>query len=47
VLDLQRLLGALPANLPLSLEVPVSQAMSAQDRARQALAATRRLLACA
>lgn len=43
-LELRRLLGALPVDLPLSLEVPVSRPMSPQDRARQALEAMRRLL---
>ncbi|HEX2332692.1 MAG TPA: sugar phosphate isomerase/epimerase, partial [Burkholderiales bacterium] len=43
-LDLKRLLGALPADLPLSLEVPVSRPMSPQDRARRALDAMRRLV---
>lgn len=46
-LDLRRLLAALPADLPLSLEVPASQPMSPEDRARRALEATRALLACA
>lgn len=46
-LDLRRLLAALPAELPLSLEIPVSRPMSPQDRARRALEATRELLACA
>ncbi len=46
-LELRRLLRALPADLALSLEVPVAQPMSAQERARRALDATRRLLACA
>jgi sugar phosphate isomerase/epimerase len=46
-LDLPGLLAALPANLPISLEVPVSTPMPAQARARRALEATRELLACA
>lgn len=46
-LDLRRLLAALPAGLPLSLEIPVSRPMSPQERARRALEATRELLACA
>ncbi|HEU4353465.1 MAG TPA: sugar phosphate isomerase/epimerase [Burkholderiales bacterium] len=43
-LELERLLKALPADLPLSLEVPVSRPMSALDRARRALEAMRRLI---
>jgi sugar phosphate isomerase/epimerase len=46
-LDLRRLLAALPAQLPLSLEIPVSRPMSPQARARRALEATQELLACA
>jgi sugar phosphate isomerase/epimerase len=45
-LDLRRLLAALPAELPLSLETPVSRPMSPHERARRALEATRELLAC-
>jgi sugar phosphate isomerase/epimerase len=45
-LDLRRLLGALPADLPLSLEIPFAQPMSAQERARRALDAARELLTC-
>jgi sugar phosphate isomerase/epimerase len=41
-LELKRLLGALPVDLPLSLEVPVSRPMSPLDRARRALAALQR-----
>ena len=43
-LDLKRLLGALPAELPLSVEVPVSRPMSPLDRARRAQNALQRLL---
>jgi sugar phosphate isomerase/epimerase len=43
-LELRRLLDALPAGLPLSLEVPVSRPMSPYDRARRALDALQRLL---
>ena len=43
-LDLRGLLDALPADLPLSLEVPVSSPMTPLDRARRALDAMRRLL---
>ena len=43
-LDLVGLLGALPADLPLSLEVPVAQKMAPLERARRALAATEALL---
>lgn len=43
-LDLQGLLAALPSGLPLSLEVPVAQPLPPMERARRALAATRRLL---
>jgi sugar phosphate isomerase/epimerase len=43
-LELERLLGALPVNLPLSLEVPVSRPMSPLDRARRALEAIQRLV---
>ena len=46
-LDLKRLRDALPAELPISIEVTVSQPMSPQERARRALDATRKLLACA
>jgi sugar phosphate isomerase/epimerase len=43
-LELKRLLGALPTDLPLSLEVPVSRPMSPLDRARRALDAIQRLV---
>ena len=45
-LDLKSLLRALPPDLPLSLEVPVSRPMTPHDRARRALERTRELLAC-
>ena len=44
-LDLRGLLGALPADLPLSLEVPVAQKMAPLERARRAHAATTAILA--
>lgn len=43
-LDLKSLLAALPADLPLSLEVPIARKMEPFERARLALAATRLLL---
>lgn len=43
-LDLRGLLAALPAHLPISLEVPVSTPMPPLERARRALQAARRLL---
>jgi sugar phosphate isomerase/epimerase len=43
-LDLDRLMRALPPDLPISLEVPTSRKMTPQDRARRALAATQALL---
>lgn len=43
-LDLRGLLRALPAGLPISLEVPYAKPMSALERARRALDATRALL---
>ena len=43
-LDLRSLLAALPAGLPLSLEVPVSRKMEPLQRARRALEATRAIL---
>jgi sugar phosphate isomerase/epimerase len=43
-LDLHGLLAALPAGLPLSLEVPVSRKMQPLERARQALEAARAIL---
>ena len=46
-LDLRALLGALPAGLPLSLEVPVSQKLAPLERARRALEATKAILALA
>ena len=44
-LDLRGLLGALPPEIPLSLEVPVAKAMPPLERARRALAATEAILA--
>jgi sugar phosphate isomerase/epimerase len=44
-LDLRGLLGALPADLALSLEVPVAQSLPALERARRARAATEAILA--
>lgn len=44
-LDLKALLGALPADLPLSLEIPVLRKMEPLERARRALAATNAILA--
>ena len=43
-LDLAGLLRALPADLPISLEIPYAQPMPALERARRALAATKALL---
>ena len=43
-LDLQGLLAALPPDLPISLEVPHAGPFDARERARHALAATRKLL---
>ena len=43
-LDLKSLLQALPADLPLSLEVPIARKIEPFERARLALAATRLLL---
>ena len=43
-LDLAGLLDALPADLPISLEIPYAQPMPALERARRALAATKALL---
>lgn len=43
-LDLKGLLNALPPDLPISLEIPSAKPMPALERARQALAATRRIL---
>jgi sugar phosphate isomerase/epimerase len=44
-LDLRGLLGALPADLALSLEVPIAQSMPALERAQRLLAATKAILA--
>lgn len=44
-LDLRGLLGALPADLPLSLEVPVAQKLEPLERARRAITATKAILA--
>jgi sugar phosphate isomerase/epimerase len=46
-LDLRGLLRALPAGIPLSLEVPVSQNLPPLERARRALEATKAILALA
>jgi len=43
-LDLHGLLAALPAGLPLSLEVPLSRKLEPLERARRALDATRAIL---
>ena len=43
-LELRGLLGALPAELPLSLEIPYAKPMPALERARRAREATLRLL---
>ncbi len=43
-LDLKGLLDALPAALPISLEIPVSKKMEPLERARRALAATNAIL---
>jgi sugar phosphate isomerase/epimerase len=43
-LDLRALLDALPANLPISVEIPHARPMPALERARRALAATKALL---
>jgi sugar phosphate isomerase/epimerase len=43
-LDLRGLLAALPAAVPLSLEVPVSQKLAPLERARRALEATKAIL---
>ena len=45
-LDLQGLMRALPADLPISVEIPYAKPMRPLERARLALAATRKLLAC-
>ena len=44
-LDLKGLLGALPHNLPISVEIPYAKPMTPLERARRALEATRKLLA--
>jgi sugar phosphate isomerase/epimerase len=44
-LDLRGLLGALPAGIPISIEIPVAKKMAPLERARQALAATNAILA--
>jgi sugar phosphate isomerase/epimerase len=44
-LDLKGLLATLPADLPLSLEVPVARKLPPLERARLALSATEKLLA--
>lgn len=43
-LDLHGLMRALPADLPISIETPYAKPMSALERAKRALAATRALL---
>ena len=43
-LDLKGLLRALPAGIPISLEIPVSEKMAPLERARRALAATNAIL---
>lgn len=43
-LDLRGLMHALPADLPISVEVPYARPMSALERARRALAATTKFL---
>jgi sugar phosphate isomerase/epimerase len=43
-LDLRGLLGALPVDIPLSLEVPVMEKLEPLERARRALAATNAIL---
>lgn len=44
-LDLKGLLAALPADLPMSLEIPVAKPMPPGERARRALQATKAFLA--
>jgi sugar phosphate isomerase/epimerase len=44
-LDLRGLLRALPADLPMSLEIPLARKIEPFDRAKQVLAATKRFLA--
>ena len=46
-LNLRGLMRALPADVPISLEVPYAKPMSSLERARRALATTQDLLACA
>ena len=43
-LDLKGLLGALPAGIPISLEIPVAKKIEPLERARRALAATNAIL---
>lgn len=43
-LDLKGLLRALPQDVPVSLEIPVAEPMSAKERARRAIEAARRFL---
>jgi sugar phosphate isomerase/epimerase len=43
-LDLKGLLGALPAGVPISLEIPVAKKIEPLERARRALAATNAIL---
>jgi sugar phosphate isomerase/epimerase len=43
-LDLKGLMKALPAGIPLSLEIPVAKKMEPLERARRALAATEAIL---
>jgi sugar phosphate isomerase/epimerase len=43
-LDLRGLLRALPADLPMGLEIPLARRMEPFDRAKQVLAATKRFL---
>jgi sugar phosphate isomerase/epimerase len=45
-LDLQGLMRALPPDLPISVEVPHARPMRPLERARRAMDATRKLLAC-
>ena len=44
-LDLRGLIGALPANIPLSVEVPMAAKLPPLERARRALEATKAILA--
>ena len=43
-LDLKGLLGALPAGIPISLEIPVAKKIEPLERARRALAVTNAIL---